>query len=162
MPSDLRRGAALLEEATRADPEFTLALVGLSAYYSTVAVQGHAPSTEVLPRAEDLARRALQVDPQLPEAHRAFGMRFLGATERRQGGWIAGAALVGAWSGAGKTERALDWLESSLQARDASLILLLAPWFDPLRPEPRFEAVTRAIGLHSPERAANTSASPAT
>ena len=52
MPSDLRRGAALLEEATRADPEFTLALVGLSAYYSTVAVQGHAPSTEVLPRAE--------------------------------------------------------------------------------------------------------------
>ena len=77
MPSDLRRGAALLEEATRADPEFTLALVGLSAYYSTIAVQGHAPSTEVLPRAEDLARRALQVDPQLPEAHRAFGLARL-------------------------------------------------------------------------------------
>ncbi len=32
--------------------------------------------------------------------------------KRRQGGSIAGAALVGAWSGAGNTERALDWLES--------------------------------------------------
>ena len=37
--SDLRRGAALLEEATRADPEFTLALVGLSVYYSTIAIR---------------------------------------------------------------------------------------------------------------------------
>ena len=62
MASDLRRGAALLEEATRADPEFTLALVGLSVYYSTIAIQGYAPSSEVLPRAEDLARRALQVE----------------------------------------------------------------------------------------------------
>lgn len=309
MASDLRRGAALLEEATRADPEFTLALVGLSVYYSTTAIQGYAPSSEVLPRAEDLARRALQVDPQLPEAHRAFGLarlfqwdwsgaeaaqhraitlrpayaqgygdlafgkslrgerdlavRFgeqavalepldpmfgwfltqslclagdleravaqgratialdqtylptywwvamaqwqlgerqeavetlapalvgddplglsmhaslvgqLGRTEeahsialelekKRQGGWIAGAALVGAWSGAGKTDRALDWLESSFQARDASLILLRGPWFDPLRPDPRFEAVTRAIGGQTPARAADASVSPTT
>ena len=309
MASDLRRGAALLEEATRADPEFTLALVGLSVYYSTTAIQGYAPSSEVLPRAEDLARRALQVDPQLPEAHRAFGLarlfqwdwsgaeaaqhraitlrpayaqgygdlafgkslrgerdlavRFgeqavalepldpmfgwfltqslclagdleravaqgratialdqtylptywwvamaqwqlgerqeavetlapalvgddplvlsmhaslvgqLGRTEeahsialelekKRQGGWIAGAALVGAWSGAGKTDRALDWLESSFQARDASLILLRGPWFDPLRPDPRFEAVTRAIGVQTPARAADASVSPTT
>lgn len=295
MPSELRRGAALLEEATRLDPEFTLALVGLSTYYCTVAIQGHAPSGDVLPRAEDLARQALGVDPRLLEAHRAlalarlfqwdwtgaeaaarhamtlrptyaqpygdlpFGKSLrgeheeavtlaeqavalepldpmfgwfltqslffagdlegavtrgratialdptylptywwvamsewqlgqhedaletlaptlvagepvaqsmhaslvgqLGRTEeahgialalerRREASWIAGIALVSAWAGAGERDRALDWLEASFRARDASLILLRAHWFAPLRSQPRFDAVARAVGLY--------------
>jgi TolB-like protein len=297
MPSELRRGAALLEEATRADPEFTLALVGLSTYYSTVAVQGHAPSGAVLSRAEELARRALLVDPELAEGHRASGLALmfqwhwaaaeaaeerslalrpsyaqpygdlafekslrgqpdaaLGAAEqavslepldpmfgwfltqslcmageferavdqghatialdptylptywwvsmakwrlgqrteavetlaptliaqdplvlslhasmvgqlgrtdearaiavglegRRNAGHVAGAALVGAWGGAGNLTRALEWLDTSFQEQDASLILLRAPWFDPLRGEPKFTAILRNIGLEPP------------
>ena len=93
---------------------------------------------------------------RIEEAH-AIALEF---EKQRQSRWIAGAALVGAWIGAGKTDRALDWLESSFQARDASLILLPGPWFDPLRAEPRFEAVTRAIGVHTPARAADASVSP--
>ena len=294
-PSELRRGAALLEEASRLDEAFVLPLVGLSVYHSSMAIQGHARSQEALPRAETLALQALRIDDRLPEAHRAHGIArqfqwdwpgaeaalrraidlqptyaqahadlafgkilrgggdeavrdvarvlelaplepmygwfmtqalclaghheraiaqaeatlaidphympifwWLGTaqwllgrreeavetvtkllpfgdamgdglyaffagqlgrtdearaaavkleTQWHEGHLLQGTALVSAWVGVGETDRALDWLETACEERNASLVLLSVPWFDTLRAEPRFQAVLRTVGL---------------
>ncbi|MEA3141720.1 MAG: hypothetical protein QOK23_3889 [Gammaproteobacteria bacterium] len=45
----------------------------------------------------------------------------------------------------GNAARALDWLETSYRQRNMDLILLKQPVFDPLRKEPRFQAVERKL-----------------
>jgi len=45
----------------------------------------------------------------------------------------------------GNKSRALDWLDTAARLRDPSLELLKGPWFDPLRNEPRYRAVERAL-----------------
>jgi hypothetical protein len=48
----------------------------------------------------------------------------------------------------GKTPEALDWLETSLRLRDPGLIALKTePLLDPLRKEPRFQAIEKALKL---------------
>jgi hypothetical protein len=49
---------------------------------------------------------------------------------------------------AGDTARALDWLEKTYEARDPNIPYIGAvPLFDPLRTEPRFQALLRKMGL---------------
>ncbi len=52
-------------------------------------------------------------------------------------------------AGLGDLPRSLDWLARAAAARDPYLLQmsLTAPWFDPLRGDPRFAAVARALGL---------------
>jgi len=46
----------------------------------------------------------------------------------------------------GKTARALDWLETALRLRDPRLISVKTePLLDPLRKEPRFQAIEREL-----------------
>jgi hypothetical protein len=46
----------------------------------------------------------------------------------------------------GNTPKALEWLETALQLRDPLLINLKAdPLLDPLRKEPRFQAIEKAL-----------------
>jgi TolB-like protein/Flp pilus assembly protein TadD len=45
----------------------------------------------------------------------------------------------------GNTARALDWLETSLRVRNPDLQELKDPLFDPIRKEPRFQAVMREL-----------------
>jgi TolB-like protein/Flp pilus assembly protein TadD len=45
----------------------------------------------------------------------------------------------------GDTARALDWLETSMRVRNPDLIELRNPLFDPVRKEPRFQAVMREV-----------------
>jgi len=48
---------------------------------------------------------------------------------------------------AGDNARALDWLERAYQARDPNLPYLRLPVYDPLRSEPRFQALMREMNL---------------
>jgi TolB-like protein/Tfp pilus assembly protein PilF len=48
---------------------------------------------------------------------------------------------------AGDTERAIDWLEEAYDVRDANLPYVGLPSWDALRPDPRFRALLRRIGL---------------
>jgi serine/threonine protein kinase/cytochrome c-type biogenesis protein CcmH/NrfG len=53
------------------------------------------------------------------------------------------AAIYAQW---GNTPKALEWLEKAMQLRDPGLAWLRAdPLLDPLRSEPRFQAVERAV-----------------
>jgi serine/threonine-protein kinase len=53
------------------------------------------------------------------------------------------ATIYAQW---GNTARALEWLEKALQLRDSGLVdLKVDPFLDPLRNEPRFQAIEKAL-----------------
>jgi TolB-like protein len=68
-----RRGIEILTQAVEDDPTSGLAYAGLAYGYAKL---GHSPLPEegAYPRARAAAERALQFDPDLPEAHLAVGM----------------------------------------------------------------------------------------
>jgi TolB-like protein len=50
----------------------------------------------------------------------------------------------------GNTIKALEWLDTAMRPRDPALVWLkLDPFFDPLRKEPRFQAIERALKFPS-------------
>jgi hypothetical protein len=51
---------------------------------------------------------------------------------------------------AGERVLALDWLERAYQARDPNMIYLRLPIYDPLRSEPRFQALMQQLKLTAP------------
>jgi TolB-like protein/predicted Ser/Thr protein kinase len=73
-PEASRRSRECLEQALALDPEFALPYVGLADYHFALAAVGGSPSHEAMPRARQLAQRALEVDPELPEAHAMLGI----------------------------------------------------------------------------------------
>jgi serine/threonine-protein kinase len=71
----MRMAAGLFEEALANDPDFALAHAGLADCYTLlgwVAFGGLAPH-EAFPKARASARRALELDPSLAEAHNSLG-----------------------------------------------------------------------------------------
>jgi eukaryotic-like serine/threonine-protein kinase len=73
-PEASRRSQECLEQALALDPGFALPYVGLADYHLALASVGGMPAQEAMPRARDLARRALELDPDLPEAHAMLGI----------------------------------------------------------------------------------------
>jgi tetratricopeptide (TPR) repeat protein len=73
-PDSLRTSIGLYEEAINRDPGYASAYAGLSAAYVLLGglVIGATPSAESLPKARDAATRALQLDPDLADAHAAL------------------------------------------------------------------------------------------
>ncbi len=69
----LQRAIALFQEALAADPGFALAHAGLAEVWCVIGVFSFAPPTEAYPRARAAADRALELDPELGEAHVARG-----------------------------------------------------------------------------------------
>jgi serine/threonine-protein kinase len=73
-PEASRRSRECLEQALALDPGFALPYVGLADYHFALATVGASPSHEAMPRARELAQRALDIDPELPEAHAMLGI----------------------------------------------------------------------------------------
>jgi TolB-like protein len=69
-----RRSRECLEQALALDPGFALPYVGLADYHLALASVGGLPAGEAMPKARELARRALEIDPDLPEAHAMLGI----------------------------------------------------------------------------------------
>jgi tetratricopeptide (TPR) repeat protein len=55
------------------DPDYALAMSGLSDTYSLLSWYGDLPPAEAMPKAIAAAKRAVQLDPQLAEAHTSLG-----------------------------------------------------------------------------------------
>lgn len=71
-PEADRRGIEILEEVVRRDPSSALAHAGLAIGYAWL---GHSPFPKnAYPKAKLAADKALQLDPELAEAHLALGM----------------------------------------------------------------------------------------
>lgn len=72
-PESLRRSRECLEQAIALDPEYALPYVGLADHHTAYMWAG-APSDECLSRAREFTVRALELDPELPEAHAHLGI----------------------------------------------------------------------------------------
>jgi serine/threonine protein kinase/tetratricopeptide (TPR) repeat protein len=73
-PEASQRSRDYLEQAIALDPEFALPYVGLADHYFALSTVGALPAAEAMPRARELAGRALAIDPDLPEAHAMLGI----------------------------------------------------------------------------------------
>ena len=75
---EIRKGITFYQQAIAADPTYALAYAGLAEAYRTLAIAGWGEaSKDVFPQAKAAATRALEIDPDLAEAHVALGwIRF--------------------------------------------------------------------------------------
>jgi tetratricopeptide (TPR) repeat protein len=64
-------------QAVSLDPEYAQAWAGLADCYTTSGYSGYRRAIEVMPRALEAARRALQSDPDVAEAHNALACATL-------------------------------------------------------------------------------------
>ena len=72
-PESLELARHCYEQASELDPAFGLAHVGLGYYWTTLTHFGRCSAHKAVPAARAEARRALQIDPSLPEAHALLG-----------------------------------------------------------------------------------------
>jgi TolB-like protein/Flp pilus assembly protein TadD len=70
----LKRGVQLFEQAIAVDRDFALGYAGLSDAYSLLADYGLVKPADIMPAAESAARKALEIDPTLAEAHASLGL----------------------------------------------------------------------------------------
>jgi serine/threonine protein kinase len=68
----IRKGIEFFRQAIEVDPTFALAYAGLAESYLPLAYWGYLAPGEACPEAKALARRALEIDDQLAEAHSAL------------------------------------------------------------------------------------------
>ncbi|MFN2492958.1 MAG: winged helix-turn-helix domain-containing protein [Pyrinomonadaceae bacterium] len=72
----LRTAVAFFTQAIQVDPRYALAYAGLAdCYYRLSNI--YAPTREEMPKAKAAAMKALDIDPNLPEAHAALGLSKL-------------------------------------------------------------------------------------
>jgi serine/threonine-protein kinase len=69
----LKRSVQLFEQAIAVDQGFALGYAGLSDAYSLLADYGLVKPADIIPAADSAARRALEIDPTLAEAHASSG-----------------------------------------------------------------------------------------
>ena len=70
---DLRAALEYYERAIDLDPNYALAYTGLASGHTFMALYGGIPGAEELPKARSAAMKALEIDPNLPEAHNILG-----------------------------------------------------------------------------------------
>jgi len=73
---DFLNAIRLFEQAVQLDPDFALAYARLSTVHSELVFWGFDPSEQRIAQAKAAADRALQLQPDLPEAHRALGTYY--------------------------------------------------------------------------------------
>jgi TolB-like protein/Tfp pilus assembly protein PilF/class 3 adenylate cyclase len=70
---NLPKAIALYEQAIARDPKYALAYAGLANSYVLLPFYASMPQREAMPKAREAALKALQLDPNLAEAHNALG-----------------------------------------------------------------------------------------
>src|SRR5215218_7115273 len=71
---DLLKSIEIFEEAVKLDPNFALAYVGIAESWTVIPSFPYASPEECIPKAKAAAAKALELDPDLPEAHTVSAM----------------------------------------------------------------------------------------
>ncbi len=69
----LKKSIEFFQRALAEDPTYASAYAGLADAYALLGFYGYFPPTEVMPKAKEAARKALELDPNLAEAHASLG-----------------------------------------------------------------------------------------
>ena len=72
-----KRSQEFFEKAIQLQPDYAAAWAGLSSAYALRAVGDECPSKDVVAQVEATARRAVELDPSLAEAHHSLGAYYL-------------------------------------------------------------------------------------
>jgi TolB-like protein/Tfp pilus assembly protein PilF len=72
--ADMQRSAQLFERAVADDPNYALAYVGVADAYTVMAVNLQMSPAVAIPRAKAALQRALELDPNLAQAHATLGL----------------------------------------------------------------------------------------
>lgn len=75
--ANLEKGADYFQQAISLDPDFALAYVGLAQTYPTMASYSYISSTDAIPKAKAAAKKALEIDPSLADAHAALAFTLV-------------------------------------------------------------------------------------
>ena len=70
----LRKAIGYFRQAIEKDPNYALACAGLASAYAVLPEYALIPPKEMIPKAEGAARKALELDPTLGEAHAVLGL----------------------------------------------------------------------------------------
>jgi TolB-like protein/Tfp pilus assembly protein PilF len=68
-----KKAIRYFEEALKKDPKFSLAYAGLAECYDLMGDEGYLAPKESFPKAEEFAKKALELDDSLAEAHATLG-----------------------------------------------------------------------------------------
>ena len=68
-PEDFKAAAEFFDEAVARDPNYAAAYAGLADVYANQGYYGYVSGREAFDKSRTLAQRALELDPQNPEAH---------------------------------------------------------------------------------------------
>ncbi len=71
---DIRRSIELFRQAISLDPKFALAYVGIAESYAVMSSYPYMSPAEAMPQAKAAVAKALEMDPDLPEAHTIAGV----------------------------------------------------------------------------------------
>ncbi len=71
---DLFKSIEISEQAVKLDPKFALAYVGIAESWTVIPSFPYASPAECIPKAKAAAEKALELDPELPEAHTVSAM----------------------------------------------------------------------------------------
>jgi serine/threonine protein kinase/Tfp pilus assembly protein PilF len=74
---DLQRSVEGYNEAISIDPNYSLPYIGLADFYIWSAIFGDIPSTEAFTKAQELVRKALQIDEEMGEAYAVLAFTVL-------------------------------------------------------------------------------------
>jgi tetratricopeptide (TPR) repeat protein len=71
---DLLKSIEIYEQAVKLDPKFALGYVGVAESWAVMPSFPYAAPSEAMPKAKAAIAKALELDPDLPEAHTVYGM----------------------------------------------------------------------------------------
>ncbi len=71
---ELQRAISYFQRAIDVDPNYPLAYSGLANAYRALTLSGELLSTEISPKAKEMAQKAIQLDDSLAEAHAVLGV----------------------------------------------------------------------------------------
>jgi serine/threonine-protein kinase len=71
--AEVQAGLSYFRQSIAIDPSYALAYVGLADAYRVLALAGESPATEELPKAKAAARKAVEIEETLAEAHAILG-----------------------------------------------------------------------------------------
>ncbi|HEX9422259.1 MAG TPA: protein kinase [Pyrinomonadaceae bacterium] len=72
--ADIRRSIDLFQQAIKLDPNFALAYVGIGESWAVMPSYPYMESKDAMPLAKAAIAKALEIDPDLPEAHTVAGI----------------------------------------------------------------------------------------
>jgi tetratricopeptide (TPR) repeat protein len=140
-----------LNEALDIDSDYLLALWILTATYGALGRYDDAVS--VAERAAVLSERSSFYLGWLGWAYGLAGQRDRAErivdelTSKSQGEYIRPIGMVQVNIGLGNIDEAVEWLETACTVGDPLTAHLSLPYMDPLRADPRFDAVRERLGI---------------